>query len=224
MGGSPVLMTAGIAGLSAVMTALYQRDETGEGQFIDISIQECTVMSGIHATIHAQYGEHDPTRLVNTLTRAKDGWVSTGIQQATWKPFCEMIGQPDLVDDPRFRDQASRRENATAFNAVVEGWLASQPKEDIYHKLQAIRSIAGYIADVSDLFRSEQYKSRGFFRTVDHPATGPLQYPGPGFIVGDVPWHQERAPLLGEHNEPVLHGQIGISKEELVRLREQGVI
>ncbi len=224
LGASTALMTGGISSFSAIMVALYQRDETGEGQFIDVSLQETIVVGGIHATIHSQYGEHDPGRRPNTLSKAKDGWVNVGIQQATWRPFCEMIGRPELVDDPRFMDQLSRRDNAAAFNEVINEWLSTQTKEGVYHKMQAIRSIAGYVADMSDLVKSEQYKSRGFFRTVDHPSTGPLPYPGPVFTVGDLPWRQERAPLLGEHNESILHGELGISKEELARLRAQGVI
>lgn len=224
IGGSPALMTAGISAFSAIMTALHQRDDTGAGQYIDVSIMETVVVSGIHATIHSQFGEHDPGRRANTLAKAGDGWVQLGIQQATWKPFCEMIGRPDLIDDRRFADQVARRENNAALNEIVDDWLSHQSKEDVYHKLQAIRSIAGHVADVSDLFASRQYQEREFFRPVDHPVTGPIPYAGPPFRVGDLPWDQEAAPLLGQHNEAVLQKELGIPAEELVRLREAGAI
>ena len=141
LGGSGALMNSGVSAFSAIMVALHQRDDTGEGQHIDVSLMEATVMSGIHATIHAQYGEHDPGRRPNTLSKTKDGWVNVGIQQATWRPFCEMIGRPELIADPRFADQISRRDNAAAFNEVIDEWLSTQTKEEVYHKMQAIRSI-----------------------------------------------------------------------------------
>lgn len=224
LGGNAALMTGGVSAFSAIMLALHQRDDTGEGQYIDVSLMEATVISGIHATIYAQYGEHDPGRRANTLSKTKDGWVNVGIQQATWRPFCEMIGRQELIADPRFADQVSRRDNAAAFNEVIDEWLSTQTKEEVYHKMQAIRSIAGYVADVSDLFKSEQYKVRDFFQTVEHPETGAIPYPGAAFQIGDLPWRQERAPLLGEHNEAVLGVELGIPQEELARLRQQGVI
>lgn len=224
IGGSAALMTGGIAAFSAVMVALHQRDDTGEGQFIDCSLMEATVVSQIHSSIHAQFGDHDPGRRVSQLSKTRDGWVNVGIQQATWRPFCEMIGRPELIADPRFADQVSRRDNAAAFNEVIEGWLATQSKEEVYHKLQAIRSIAGYVATVPDLLQSEQYRARSFFRPVDHPFTGQVLYPGPAFQVGDQPWRQERAPLLGEHNEAVYCGELGLPREELALLRAQGAI
>lgn len=224
IGGNAALMTAGISAFSAIMAALHQRDDTGEGQHVDVSLMETTVVSQIHASIHSQFGEDDFGRRANTLSRAKDGWVNIGIQQNTWRPFCDLIGRPDLVDDPRFADMVARRDNAAAFNEIIEGWLLGQTKEEVYHMMQAIRSIAGYVADVSDLFRSEQYRTRDFLRPVEHPLTGPALYPGPPFQVGDQPWRQERAPLLGEHNEAVLHGELGLSQEELARMREQGIL
>ena len=224
LAGHTALMTGGIAAFSAIMVALHQRDETGEGQYLDVSLMEATAVTQIHSSISAQHTEHDPVRHPEILSRAKDGWVNVGIQQSSWKAFCDLIGRPDLIDDPRFADRVSRQNNAAAIDEILQDWVAGRTKEEVYHTMQAIRSIAGYVADVADLLRSEQYRARGFFRPVDHPITGPLLYPGPAFQVGDLPWRQGPAPLLGEHNEVILHHQLGLPKDELARLREQGVI
>ena len=224
LGGSPALMTGGVSAFSAIMVALHNRDETGEGELIDVSLMESTVVSQIHSSLFAQFGGHDPIRRASQLSKTKDGWVNIGIQNASWKEFSELIGRPELLEDPRFMDEAARRTNATALNEVLADWLADQNKVDVYHKLQAMRSIAGHVSNMADLFQSEQYQARGFFRLVDHPVTGALPYPGPAFQIDDLPWRQERAPSLGEHTEAVLHSELGLPKAELARLRAQGVI
>ena len=224
LGGSPSLMAGGVSAFSAIMVALHRRDLTGEGEYIDLSLMESTLMTQIHSTIYSQMGDYDHPRRPDQLSRTKDGWINVGIQDASWQEFCNLIGKPELVNDPRFVDMAARREHAEALNDVVKDWLAGQNKMEAYHTLQGMRSIAGYVATTAELFESEQLKARNFFRPVDHPTTGPIPHPGPAFQIDDVPWRQDRAPLLGEHNLAVYHGELGIPKEELVRLREQGTI
>lgn len=224
IGGNAALMTGGIAGFSAILVAVHQRDESGLGQHLDISLQETVALTQIHASLSAQFDEDEPGRQPSTMSRAADGWVTVGIQQAIWPRFCEMIGRPDLVDDPRLANWRARQDNPDVLDAALADWLSGQSKEDVYHLLQAMRSVAGYVADVSDLFKSKQYQSREYFRQVDHPATGPVDYPGPLFRLDDLPWRLDRAPLLGEHSEAVLHGDLALPKEEIVRLRAQGAI
>lgn len=224
IGGNAALMTGGISAFSAIMAAIHYRDETGEGQFIDVSLLESTAVTQIHASLAAQYTDHEPGRRPSTISRAKDGWITVGIQQGAWPKFCEMIGRPDLVDDPRVADWPSRQKNPQVIDEAMAGWLAEQSKEAVYHSLQSMRSVAGYIADVSDLFRSAQYQAREFFRPVDHPVTGAHAYPGPAFRVDDLPWRQERAPLLGEHTESVLEDFLELPPDEVAALRQQGVI
>lgn len=224
LGGNPSLMAGGVSAFSAIMLALHQRDLTGEGQFIDVSLLESTLMTQIHATIYSQAGNYDHPRRPAQLSRAKNGWMNVGIQDASWKEFCDLIARPDLVADPRFVDMAARREHVEALNEVLNQWLAGQDKVEAYHTLQGLRSIAGYVANTAELFESGQFQARGFFQPIDHPITGPVLYPGPPFRIADDPWRQTRAPLLGEHTVRVYHEELGLSKEDLVRLRELGAI
>lgn len=224
IGGSPTLMTTGVSAFSAVMVALHFRDLTGEGQHLDISAIECAAVSQIHASVHAQFGGDNPMRRDSQLSRTKDGWINVGIQDSSWVEFCDLIGQPELAWDERFLDMAARRKNAKPLVEILDVWLADQEKERVYHQLQAMRSIAGPVLTVADLFESPQYQARAFFKTVDHPTTGPLPYPGAPFTVAGIPWRMERAPLLGEHNEQVLCGGLGLTPPDLARLREAGAL
>jgi CoA:oxalate CoA-transferase len=81
------------------------------------------------------------------------------------------------------------------------------------------------VLGIDELMEDPQYRARGFFQGVDHPLTGPISYPGAPFRMSQTRWRLERpAPLLGEHNEEIYLGRLGLSKGDLVRLREIGAI
>ena len=108
------------------------------------------------------------------------------------------IGRPDLVDDRRFASGAGRRDHRDALKDVVREWVRGQNKEEIYHLLQGMRTIAGYVATAADLYGAAHLQSRGFFIEIDHPdRAGPLSR-------SPLPHRRRaaetgRAPLLGEH-------------------------
>jgi crotonobetainyl-CoA:carnitine CoA-transferase CaiB-like acyl-CoA transferase len=207
MGGTPALYSAGGAAFSAIMAAVWQRDRTGQGQHIDLSIQEATALTQIHASIEATWLGTDTQRTLGELVEARDGWVSTGLETGvspeTWPRVCELLGRPELIDDPRFASSAARRDHREALKAVVGEWVRSQAKEDVYHLLQGLRSIAGYVATTADLYRAKQLEARAYFQDVEHPIAGRARYPGLPFRIGDEPWTVGRAPLLGEHTASI---------------------
>ena len=207
MGGNPALYSSGGAAFSAIMAALWQRDRTGTGQQIDVSIQEATAVTQIHASIEATWLGTDTHRVAGELVEARDGWASTGLETGvspeTWPRVCALLGRPELVDDPRFASSAARRDHRAALQDVVRDWVRVQDKEDVYHLLQGLRSIAGYVATAADVYRARQLQARGFFQEIDHPVAGRARYPGPPFRIGDEPWNSGRAPLLGEHNRAI---------------------
>jgi CoA:oxalate CoA-transferase len=90
---------------------------------------------------------------------------------------------------------------------------------------QAVRVLATAVNTPEDVLRDRHFQARGFFVEVDHPSTGRVAQPGPPFRMGETPWCIRRcAPHLGQHNEEVYRGLLGLSNEELMVLREQGVI
>jgi CoA:oxalate CoA-transferase len=109
-------------------------------------------------------------------------------------------------------------------NCLIMGKLAGLKKEEVFHRLQKNRISAAYLANVEDLFKSEQYRSHHYFVNVDHPIAGRFAYPGPFATMEGVEWKLGRAPLLSEHTGEILCGELGYSKQDLVRLRQLGVI
>ena len=225
--GNAALYTTGISAFSGTMLALYSRDLNGYGQHVDTSLFETMTVAQIRASIHQQFGGAYQRR-PSALVRASDGWVSpgleTGVREDIWGQVCELMGVPELAEDPNFNSRDARREHQKEVLDIVGRWAASQPKEEIYHTLQGMRTIAGYVATAEDLFKSAQLQSRQYFQPVNDPRTGETMYPGAPFNIGEDAWSQSAAPHLGQHTEEVLCGQLGYSAEELERLRRQGVV
>jgi CoA:oxalate CoA-transferase len=227
IGGNTAFYTTGISAFSATMIALYARDVEGLGQHVDVAAMETIAVAQIHSSIHHQFGR-TPVRRESPLVRAKDGWVSPGLErgarQDTWPRVCELIGHLDLKDDPRFSTPEARREHQQDLLAILGAWIAIHPKEEVYHIFQELRSVAGYVATVEDLFTSRQLTARQFFQVIDHPYAGKAMHPGAPFRIEGDEWRHTRAPLLGEHTMEVYGGRLGLSSEDLARLRAAGII
>ena len=80
------------------------------------------------------------------------------------------------------------------------------------------------VPNPEQLLDTPQHKAREYFVDIDHPETGKLTYPGAPFRLSETPWHAGRAPLLGEHNREIYCGSLGYSKDDFVKLKEEGVI
>ena len=227
IGGNAALYTTGISAFSATMVALYAHDVQGYGQQVDVSAMETMAVAQIHSSIQHQFGR-TLGRRDSPLVAAQDGWISPGLErgvrQDTWVRVCDLIGRPDLRDNPAFNTPEARREHQQDLLVALGSWTATQPKEAIYHLLQDLRSVAGYVASVDDLFTSRQLTARQFFQAIDHPTAGKARYPGAAFRIDVDTWRHSRAPLLGEHNVEVYGGRLGLSLAELGQLRAAGII
>lgn len=227
IGGYAALYTTGMSAFSATMLALHGRDASGEGQHVDVSAMETMTVAQIHASIQQQFGRK-PVRRASTLVQARDGWVhpglERGVRQDTWTRLCDLMGRPELATDARFTTAEARREHQKELMAVLEAWTATRPKEEIYHTLQRLHSVAGYVATVEDVFASGQFLARQFFQTLTHARAGTGQYPGAPFTIQGAPWQHTPAPLLGEHNSEIYGERLGYSAADLAQLRGAGII
>ena len=227
IGGNAAGYTTGISAFSATLLALYVRDAAGHGQHVDVSAMETITVAQIHASIAHQFGR-TPVRRASTLAQAQDGWVHAGLERGvredTWARVCALMGRPELADDPKFNTREARREHQQELLTLINAWTATRPKEEIYHTLQGLRTVAGYVATVADLCTSQQLLAREFFQCLDHPDASTATYPGAPFTIQGAAWHHTRAPRLGEHNVEVYCNRLGYTTEDLAHLRGAGVI
>ena len=155
----------------------------------------------------------------------KDGYIGAiTVTAEKWPVLCEWMGMPELVNDPRFLTLAGRALNIDDLDAVMISWLVEHEQEELLREGQKRGLPFGIPADAKMLLESRHLNERGYFVEVDNPLTGKIKYPGAQVKMGDLPYKLRRAPLLGEHNEEIYGGKLGFSKDDLIRLREQGVI
>jgi crotonobetainyl-CoA:carnitine CoA-transferase CaiB-like acyl-CoA transferase len=225
IGGNIIYYRAGASAFMGSLAALFHAEATEEGQKVEVSIQECLLHDDfITVEAYLARGEDVRRRLAPMLLPCNDGWFYIRAFPHEWPRLTRALGMPELEKDERFIDMQRRSEHAEELNTIILSRLADQGKQEIYNELQKNHITAGYLANVEDLFRSEQYQSHNYFITIDHPVAGPLSYPGVFATMETIEWKHGRAPLLGEHNAEILCQGLGYSQEDLVRLRQLGVI
>jgi len=226
---------AAVATLLALITAQTQ----GIGQHVDVPIFE-TQMASIDRRMGQlltyQYNNETSHRVVDMeeerpgfpygIYACKDGFFQLAGGFRFWPRICQMIERPDLVTDPGFCTPQGQREptNQERFSIIWYPWIAERTKREIIETGQAAGVLCGPIETTEELVNDTHWQAREFWAEIDHPVTGKIKYPGAPFKMAETPWRINRpAPLLGQHNEEV-YGELGYSRDDLVRLREGGVI
>jgi CoA:oxalate CoA-transferase len=202
LGGYQAQYATGVCAFTGTAAALLYRDRSGRGQLVDVSGLESIAFvewksaSNFEATgsVRRRVGDHSH----NLVLPTRDGWFGLLYTDPNWPQVRALTGVDALADE-RFSTRAGRAAHADELIALLSDWFAQRTKHEIYHAAQALKVPAGMVATVADLVDSEQYAAREFWQTIDHPATGPLRYPGPGYRISGYTPPVDRAPVLGEH-------------------------
>jgi CoA:oxalate CoA-transferase len=223
---------AGIHAAVASLGALFARVADGLGQHIDFSIQECLMGISEFAGIMPAYANQVVGRFTGNkairpldIMECKDGWIYLCcVEEHQWQGFMDIMGNPEWAAEPLFATRLQRAENWDALQLFLEPWVKEQSVEELYHKAQARRIPFAPVSTMGDLFASEHLKVRGFFAEIAHPEAGTFPYPTAPYRFSTTPWTLRRpAPCLGQHNAEV-YGALGMSVQEIGRLRQDGII
>jgi len=216
----------------ATMCAVYARDQIGAGQHIDISIQE--IMAGQYESIieHWTLAENEMGGLTNPIIQpmipleCKDGWIFLMcVEEDQFDRMVEVMGNPEWADNELFQDRFLRAEYADALVPLLTEWTMQHTKDEIFKMCQEAHIPVGPSYSSEDVVNSEHLNERKYFVEMDHPEMGGAKYPGAPYRLSVTPWQIGRhAPSLGEHNEEIYCHRLGYSKEDLVRMRQAGVI
>lgn len=226
---------AGLAGATASVLALNRRRLTGLGSHVDVSGMEALAL--LPQTTLAEFslgrppkGRHKDVagrQSLLALLPCRDGYVGISPrQQDQWERCVEMMGSPEWTRDAKFATRESRLAHWDELEPRLAAWTGGQNKEDVYRLAQGRRIPSFPLNTAADLFESAQFRARGFFAEVDHPAAGPLRYPGWPIQLGSGETLElAPAPLLGQHNAAVLGAEgLGLTPEQLASLRALNVI
>ena len=236
-GSHVALRQAGLIGAAATMAALFTREARGEGEHVDVAIVETQAGSQDRRApqlITAQFVNQVFPRRAPGATMAsgtfpcKDGYVNVTGGGNRFPRALEMIGRPELIEDPRFATPEARLvpENSEDFNReALMPWLMQHTMQEVWSIAQKAHVLSGPIYTSKTLMEDNHFRDRGMWVEIDHPIAGRYTYPGRPIIMGESPWQLRRpAPQLGEHNEEVYGEALGYESQDLARLRGVGVI
>ena len=228
--------TTGLNCFGALGYALYHRERTGRGQHIDIAMVDTMFQnheSGLSAYaaskgtyVPLRSGRHHPLLCPCGVFRGPKGWIVLIVTDNQWPGLCRAMGHPELEHDQRFDDTPKRTANQVELIGIIEAWMASQPDDDAVIAAFSEHRIPGErIRSPVDALTDPHYLARGMIDVIHDAVLGELKLPGVPLRFSESPVLQGRgAPTLGEHNQEVLGGILGLSAAEVDKLTAAGVL
>lgn len=228
---------AGIHLFGAIMMALYERERTGKGRAVEVSMQDATFFSlaSNYGMVHAR-GDAAPERTGNrhgglgvapyNAYATKDGYlVVNAPADHHWQAILQVIGRTDLKDDERLKTRTARVQNPDMVDELIETWSRGEGKDEAAAAMLAKAVPCAPVRNLREVMRDENMLARGTLQRIDHPTLGTVNLPHSPLTMVGLP----RLPLqphkeLGESNAEIYGAWLGHSAEELTALKEKGVI
>jgi crotonobetainyl-CoA:carnitine CoA-transferase CaiB-like acyl-CoA transferase len=240
IGGPPMRVGIAIADIMAgmfagyaIMSALYHRQATGEGQFIDTSLLDgqLAIMTYQAARYLAtgeapsSSGNHHPTIVPYGVYKAADGYLNIAVgTEDLWRRFCTALGIEHLRDDPRFATNPLRQANREHLNALLEPIFAGRTAAEIDALMIEYGIPCGAVLDLKGAFENPQVAALNAVRSITHPTAGEIQFVGPPYRLSATPAEVRLPPpLLGQHTDQIL-AHLGYAPAQITQLREARVI
>jgi crotonobetainyl-CoA:carnitine CoA-transferase CaiB-like acyl-CoA transferase len=225
-------LCAGIFAAQGILVALLEREQSGRGQFVHTSLLEAMVAMmdfqtarwTIDGDIAQQAGNFHPTSIPTGVYKARDGYLNIAVfGSRIWERFCHILGAPEWIDDPRYRDKAARSVNRESLNAEIDHRLSRHDRDHWITRLNEGGVACGHINDMREVFDEPQVRHLGIVQEVESPRHGRQRLVGQPVQLARTPSRITRAtPRRGEHTAEVL-GELGLASAELARLQSQGV-
>jgi crotonobetainyl-CoA:carnitine CoA-transferase CaiB-like acyl-CoA transferase len=228
--------TAVFAALGA-MLALYERDAqgSGRGQQVDVALYESQLRM-FHFFLPAferlgflpeRAGNFNPAMVPAESFLSADGtWITLAVgTDRIFAALAQVMDRPELATDPRFIDNKHRVENHEAIHGLVRAWVAEHRADEVLALLRGAGVPAGPIYTVADIYKDEHFRQRGSVTTVSDRTLGDITMQGVIPQLSSTPGRiTTTGPALGEHNEDIYGGVLGLGRDELARLAEAGII
>jgi crotonobetainyl-CoA:carnitine CoA-transferase CaiB-like acyl-CoA transferase len=217
------------------MSALWAREATGEGQWVDVSIQEATAACVEHVASFYHQGLGVETRRGSLhwsryfrVARCKDGYIMH-CTLGDWTSLVEWVKMEDKAQDlsePQWEDVQFRKANAEHLFDVLDDWAKEYTIAELMEGAQLRRIPYAMVRSPEALVDDPQLNARGFFSDVPHPELGKtFRYPGGPFFFTKTPWRiSRRPPLLGEHNDEVYGKELGLNEQTIKELAREKVL
>ena len=224
----------GYNGVIAILAALYYRTISGEGQAIDISMQD-----GIWAMVFPDRADYFDTHIVpkrigNKLSssapfgayHAKDGYVIIcTITDPQWQKVLQAMGREDLDGDQRYVTRENRTKNMAEVDGVVQAWCKEKTVEEVMAAMKKFQVPCSPLPTFDQVASDPHLLSREMIVEVDQPVSGKVKLTGSVYKMSKTPGNRKmRVPEVGEHNKEIYGGFLGIDDREMKKLKEEGII
>ena len=229
--------SAGIHLYAAIMTALYERERTGKGRVVEVSMQDAIYASlaSNYGMLHAR-GATAPARTANrhgglgispyNAYPTLDGYVVLNCPgDHHFRALLDAMGRSDLSEDPRFLTRSTRVANVDAVDELIESWTKTLTKNEVARRMLAASVPCAPVRDLSEVMNDENMHARGSLQWIDHPDLGRVVLPHSPLVFEGT----ERRPIepslpLGASNDAVFGKLLGHSDDEVKAYEKEGVI
>ncbi len=240
-GGSPVYTGAyiadnngGVNAVAAINAALYYREKTGVGQYIDLALFECLfhihdiplinhLFTGVNP---GPCGPHRDEATPCGIFKATGGFAIVVVLAHQWEGFCKLIGKPEMITNPRYATQDARNQNKLETVAIIEEWLQTFPNRDEPIKLlQDHHFISAPVLDLPGVINHPQMQARGIMQPMNVPGFGKMALPKAPFHYSETPVEiTDQFSLLGQDNENVLGKYLDYAPQRVAELTAAGLL
>lgn len=220
-----------------IMTALFERERTGVGRVVEVSMLEAAFPAlASNLALQRTSGEGAAPRTGNrhgglsvtpyNVYPARDGWVAIiCTTEEHWRNLTVAMGRPELAGEARYADHTARSACMDEVDELVASWTRSLDRDDVWAELVTRRVPAAPVRDLREVLADPHLHARGFLVEVDHPELGRVTLPrSPIRYEGSPPRDLDPSPLLGQHTEEVLAERLGLGPEQVADLRRRGAL
>jgi crotonobetainyl-CoA:carnitine CoA-transferase CaiB-like acyl-CoA transferase len=232
--GIPVAdLTAGIFAAMGILIALLEREESGQGQWVQSSLLAAQIAMldfqaarwTIGREVPGQAGNNHPTSIPTGVFATADGHINIAAAgDDIYRRCCKALAAPQLADDPRYATGHARSDNRDALNAAIEAITRAKTSAHWIAALNAAGVPCGPIYRMNEVFADPQVRHLGIARSVPHPVLGQVEVIGQAIELSRTPWSIRSAtPEAGEHTDAVL-AELGYAPADIAALRAKQVV
>jgi succinate---hydroxymethylglutarate CoA-transferase len=224
----------GMLASNSILAALNARHRTGKGQKVELSLYETSLAMLINVASNyltagrnaGRFGNGHPSIVPYTTYQAADAMIAIGIgNERQFGRVAEVLGHPEWAKDPRFTSNRARVENRDVIDGFINEALSHDDADVWLDKLKAVGVPSGRINSVADALDDPHTAARDMIETVEHSTIGALKMLGIPFKFSDTACSVRRAPpTLGQHNDEILKGELGLDEKAIAELRQAKVI
>ena len=227
-------VTAGLYAVNAILAALHHRQQTGQGQYIDVALLDAQVAWLVNVAQNyfatgqppQRYGNAHPNIVPYETFETADGFIALAVgADSQYQRLCHVIARPDLWEDERYQSNAGRVQNRHLLIPELQAVFKTRTTEAWMQGLLAAKIPASPINDIPAVFDDPQIKHRRMAQSITHPHAGKMTLLGPVAKLSATPAEiRTPPPSLGEHTEAILKESLHLDDDAISLLRNQGVI